>query len=930
MAHSGNTVKDLSQAERALALAVIMAAKDESPDVDERFFERIRTPLDGLCEAIANHVPCTSVAAFFVDQSDKEQFLQMRGACGNLRWVLDASHPDQGRFPGGVRYARPPGADCQAGLCRVTEDQACLCRVTEDQVRSWGWSLTQKAWLLGHAYIANTRGELDFLGGREPDQPGVTDEIAYRPDQRGWAMRHLFRSLLCIPVFARGQTARRFCLPGEESHDAFLQEYHVVGLIKLEGRLPHVPSASDWDKLLDRPPYAEDGGRIRRRVEEWLKGPKRDLAALIGGAADSKVIDGRPRPLDPELAEANRRLLAQYHDPNRPDGRVIDFLTEALGAQFTWDDAEVTVAIAMQLGRVLGLRVIQWADRWGILLNETDIGRFDIRHNDIRPLRDAIAAADSVCCKVHHELSVLEHRREDAHKAEWEALRPGQAHELPPTEWTLDTRRKDLTSLLAKVARKQSEKTEREPNGGPRQGPDRLDLELPLHDHRPQAETQDGGPSRTPPRGLVHRIMRDYKVDDLAGVRVVCPYLSDVVRLLDHMQAHFPSEGIHFSRKEDVKSYWDDPRGGYRAIHLTVSVEVDALLSPDDTALLRQALGIPDGKALRFPCEIQLRTAYQHSWSQASHELTYKRAAIPPHLEEHQRILSELLYQADRTADLVRAGIARAFEGEDCGRRQLLEHLDHLEERSHDKEPDSPGRFTLGDKTLVQFAMRCAQLLYADKFRLGGKPHLAHAIAVARVLAEDFGLTDSGLLAAGLLHDMWMDRQYQSGETAWQDVLDDRCGPVLSEFGARLCLHPDPSAAPADETVAAPDLGLDDLMEFLRQSWIQLRTSEAGRSYRVRALTGGSPAYPFQKCRTRTRARFLECAIVASRFAELTLDPNAQRALAHFEENHRALQRLLRPIGGEPEGRQIERSCEWKVREAARELGITTPIDWAP
>ena len=82
----------------------------------EQFYAAIRPALDQLCEAIGEHIGCDSVAVFFVDESSGAS-LRMRGAYGNLRWVLD------GEGPAGIVYSRPEGS----GVSR-TSSSSCTIR----------------------------------------------------------------------------------------------------------------------------------------------------------------------------------------------------------------------------------------------------------------------------------------------------------------------------------------------------------------------------------------------------------------------------------------------------------------------------------------------------------------------------------------------------------------------------------------------------------------------------------------------------------------------------------------------------------------------------------------------------------------------------------------------------------------------------------
>ena len=89
---------------------------------------------------------------------------------------------------------------------------------------------------------------------------------------------------------------------------------------------------------------------------------------------------------------------------------------------------------------------------------------------------------------------------------------------------------------------------------------------------------------------------------DVAGVRVICAFPSDIYRLADA-----------FLRQDDVrliktKDYIKEPKpSGYRSLHLVVNVPI---VISEGTMVL--------------PVEIQLRTIAMDMWASLEHELRYK------------------------------------------------------------------------------------------------------------------------------------------------------------------------------------------------------------------------------------------------------------------------------------------------------------------
>ena len=89
---------------------------------------------------------------------------------------------------------------------------------------------------------------------------------------------------------------------------------------------------------------------------------------------------------------------------------------------------------------------------------------------------------------------------------------------------------------------------------------------------------------------------------DIAGIRVICSYISDVYNLFDLLQRQDDLEIV------TVKDYIANPKpNGYRSLHVIVRIPVYFL----------------DSK-LMVPVEIQLRTVAMDFWASLEHDLKYK------------------------------------------------------------------------------------------------------------------------------------------------------------------------------------------------------------------------------------------------------------------------------------------------------------------
>ncbi len=128
-------------------------------------------------------------------------------------------------------------------------------------------------------------------------------------------------------------------------------------------------------------------------------------------------------------------------------------------------------------------------------------------------------------------------------------------------------------------------------------------------------------------------------VDDLAGVRVVCDYLTDVPFIIGYVHSHPAFQVL----PEKIQDYINKPKDGYRGVHLIVWV------------------GTSFGKT---KCELQIQTALQHAWAARSHALLYKLDArdierIPEELKFLMVNQSDLLYVIDQMVRITDSAIAR-------------------------------------------------------------------------------------------------------------------------------------------------------------------------------------------------------------------------------------------------------------------------------
>lgn len=137
------------------------------------------------------------------------------------------------------------------------------------------------------------------------------------------------------------------------------------------------------------------------------------------------------------------------------------------------------------------------------------------------------------------------------------------------------------------------------------------------------------------PESIVKKLKRDGRestitnmlkyVNDIAGIRIICSFTSDIYRIADMISEQRDINVIA------VKDYITFPKSsGYKSYHMIVTVPV--YLS-DRTV---------DAKV-----EIQIRTVAMDFWASLEHKLKYKK-----HIKKAESISNELFYCAELIAQL--------------------------------------------------------------------------------------------------------------------------------------------------------------------------------------------------------------------------------------------------------------------------------------
>ncbi|MFP4498406.1 MAG: GTP pyrophosphokinase family protein, partial [Vulcanimicrobiota bacterium] len=127
------------------------------------------------------------------------------------------------------------------------------------------------------------------------------------------------------------------------------------------------------------------------------------------------------------------------------------------------------------------------------------------------------------------------------------------------------------------------------------------------------------------------------EITDVAGVRVVCLYHSDLSKIEEIIRNEFDTV-------EKVDKYQENSsdRFGYMAVHFLVKLG-DEYSGPRYDYLKK------------YPCEIQIRTVLQHAWALIDQHLVYKKQSqVPIDIRNEINELSKVLEEADQRFEQLR------------------------------------------------------------------------------------------------------------------------------------------------------------------------------------------------------------------------------------------------------------------------------------
>ena len=152
-------------------------------------------------------------------------------------------------------------------------------------------------------------------------------------------------------------------------------------------------------------------------------------------------------------------------------------------------------------------------------------------------------------------------------------------------------------------------------------------LRIPIHSVTSRIKSPDSTRQKLARHGLPYtrdNVMNN--LNDIAGVRIICKYITDIYHVRDLL---LKSDRYTFIKEKD---YIKTPKpSGYRSLHLIVETDVSV-----------------DGENRKIRCEIQLRTSAMDSWASLEHNMRYK-SDLPENeqINESLKSCAEALHNTD-------------------------------------------------------------------------------------------------------------------------------------------------------------------------------------------------------------------------------------------------------------------------------------------
>lgn len=164
----------------------------------------------------------------------------------------------------------------------------------------------------------------------------------------------------------------------------------------------------------------------------------------------------------------------------------------------------------------------------------------------------------------------------------------------------------------------------------------------PINNIQSRIKTPESIMGKMKKKGLPFNLeMMKAEINDIAGVRVVCPFIDDIYAVADML---IQQDDIVLLQRKD---YIAEPKpNGYRSLHLVI--EIPIFLS---------------NRKLPMKVEVQIRTIAMNFWASLEHQIHYKKQLEnSQELGEEMRQCAEIIHDTDVRMQMIQRKMHLASE----------------------------------------------------------------------------------------------------------------------------------------------------------------------------------------------------------------------------------------------------------------------------
>ena len=131
------------------------------------------------------------------------------------------------------------------------------------------------------------------------------------------------------------------------------------------------------------------------------------------------------------------------------------------------------------------------------------------------------------------------------------------------------------------------------------------------------------------------------KIEDIAGIRIMCQFVEDIYTVVDYIRARDGKDLEIVLEKDYITNFKES---GYRSYHVIIRYPIYTALGPK-----------------HILAEIQIRTLAMNFWAIIEHSLRYKyKEQIPEHIKERLKSASDAAFKLDQEMSEIQHEIREA------------------------------------------------------------------------------------------------------------------------------------------------------------------------------------------------------------------------------------------------------------------------------